>query len=117
MDIVFIKGLKVNTTIGIFAWEKKIKQNLSIDLEIATDAKAAAVGDNIADAVDYKAISHYVKDFVESSQYQLVETLAEAIATELLREFSLSWIKLCIAKPFAVTHAKEVGIIIERGNQ
>jgi len=117
MDIVFIEDLKIDTTIGIYDWERKIKQTLAFDLELATDISKAAKTDVIEDALNYKAISKRVIAFVEASEYQLVETLAEKVAALILDEFEVSWLRLTLHKPGAVRGSRSVGIRIERGDR
>ena len=117
MDIIFLRNLKVETVIGIFDWERKIKQALYFDLEMATDIRHAASTDNIEDTLDYKALSIAVTDFVEQSEYQLVETLAEKVAELILRDFNVPWLRLSLNKKGAIRHADDVGIIIERGQK
>ena len=116
MDTVFIRGLKAKAVIGVFEWEKQIRQNLVLDLDLRADVAHAAANDTLEEAVDYKAISQRVVEFVENSQYQLVESLAEAVAGLIREEFSVSWVRVRIAKPFAVRTAQEVGVEIERGD-
>lgn len=115
MDIVYIRGLEVKTVIGIYDWEKEIKQKITIDLEMASDIKKAASTDEIADALDYKSVSKRLISFVEESEIQLIETLAERIAEIVLSEFGVKWLKLSLGKPGAVTGSRDVGVIIERG--
>ena len=115
MDRVFIEDLRVQTVIGIFDWEREIKQTVSLDLEMAFDIAAAARSDNIADTLDYKAVSKRLIQFVEKSEYQLVEALAEECARIILAEFPVSWLRLKLGKPGAVRGSSAVGVIIERG--
>lgn len=117
MDIVYIRDLKIQTVIGIFDWERSIKQTVSIDLEMATDIRKAAASDHIDDALDYKAIAKRVIAFVETHDFQLVETLAEKVAALVREEFSVPWLKLRLSKPGAVRGSKDVGVIIERGDK
>lgn len=114
MDIVFIRGLRMDTVIGVYDWERQIRQTVLIDLELATDVSAAAKNDELADALDYYAISQRVKAFVEASAYRLVETLAERVAELLLTEYSMSWLRLTVSKPGAVRDCDAVGVSIER---
>lgn len=114
-DIVFINDLRVTTTIGIYDWERKIKQTLSFDIEMATDITKAASTDSINDALNYKAVAKRVIDTVESSEFFLVETLAEKIASLILEEFKIPWVKLTLHKMGAVRGSKSVGLVIERG--
>ncbi len=111
-DIIYIKDLRIETIIGIFDWERKVKQ--SIDLEFPFDCKKAAATDSIEDTVDYKAIAKGVIKFVEESSFQLQETLAEGIATFIKDEYGVKSIKLRVSKPGALRGAKDVGLIIYR---
>lgn len=115
MDTVFIRGLSVKTVIGIHDWERDIKQPLLIDLELGTDIRAAANGDDIQHTLNYQSISERVIEFVQESSYGLIETLAEQIASLVLTEFSVSWLKLTVSKPEAIAEAECVGVVIERG--
>ncbi len=115
MDIVYIRDLKIETVIGIFDWEREIKQTVSIDIEMASDIRPAAVSDDIADALDYKAVAKRIITFVEGSSYQLVETMAEKITQIILNEFNVPWVKLRVSKPGAIRGSLDVGVIVERG--
>ena len=117
MDIVFIEDLRIETVIGIFDWERRIRQTVSIDLEMATDIRKAAATDNIADALDYKAVAKRLIAFVGESQFLLVETLSEKVAEIVMTEFSVPWLRLRLSKPGAVRGSQDVGIIIERGKK
>ncbi len=113
-DTIYIKDLRVKTTIGIFEWERKVKQEVSIDMEFPFDCKKAAASDSIDDTIDYKTITKGVIKFVEESSYQLQETLAENIASLLKDEYGIKSVKLRVSKPGAVRGAKDVGINISR---
>ena len=115
MDVVFIEDLRIETTIGIYDWEKKIRQTVALDLEMAFDNRVPAASDLIADTLDYKAVSKRLISFVEGSKFELVETLAERCAEIVMNEFGVEWLMLKLAKPGAVTGAKSVGVRIERG--
>lgn len=117
MDIVFIEDLRIDTVIGIYDWERKIRQAVALDLEMAFDNRKPAASDRIGDTLDYKAVSKRLIAFVESSHCELVETLAERCAEIVLREFSVPWLRLTLAKPGAVTGSKAVGVTIERGQK
>ncbi|MDF1628906.1 MAG: dihydroneopterin aldolase [Alcanivoracaceae bacterium] len=117
MDIVYIRDLKVATVIGIFDWERRIRQTVSLDLEMATDIRRAAASDHIDDALDYKAVGKRLISFIEASEFQLVETLAERVAEIVVQEFSVPWLRLRVSKPGALRGSQDVGIIIERGDK
>jgi len=117
MDIVYIRELEVRTIIGIYDWEREQKQVVSINLEMRSDIAKAAESDSIEHALDYKAVAKRLIDFVETSEFFLVETLAEKIAAIVLSEFDVKWVRLQLGKPGAVTGSKDVGVIIERGSR
>ena len=117
MDIVFIRELKVDTVVGIYDWERRIRQNVVLDLDMGTDIARAAKSDRIVDTLDYKAVAKRVTQFVSASEFQLVETLAEKVAEFVMQEFKLRWIKVALHKPGAVSGSRSVGVIIERGQR
>ena len=114
MDIVCVKDLRVDTVIGIYDWERQIRQVVSIDLEMGTDIAAAANSDDISDTLNYKAVSKRIIEFVRESEFELVEKLAEQIACIILTEFKTPWLRLKLGKPGAVRGSSEVGVVIER---
>lgn len=113
-DIVFIRDLKAECVIGIYPWERRTRQTVLIDLDLATDNRRAAASDRIEDALNYKAVSKRVHEFAAASQFQLVETLAERIAELLLDEFRLPWVRVRLNKRGALRAAGDVGVVIER---
>ena len=117
MDIIYLHGLRVNAVIGIWEWEKRIRQVLEIDLDMGADIRKAAETDDVADTLNYKAVSKRVESFVEENQFELVETLAERIAGILLDEFGVPWVRVKLNKPGAIRGSKAVGVLIERGDR
>ncbi len=117
MDIVYIRDLKIETVIGVNDWEREVRQTVSLDLEMATDVQVAADTDDIADTIDYKAVAKRLIDFVEGADFQLVESIAERVSDIVLKEFGVSWVRLRVSKPGAVTGARDVGVVIERGER
>ncbi|MES2824117.1 MAG: dihydroneopterin aldolase [Pseudomonadota bacterium] len=117
MDIVYIRDLRIDTIIGIYDWERQVKQTISLDVEMATDIRQAAATDDIQFALNYKAVAKRLIAYVENRNALLVETLAEEI-TQLIRdEFKVSWLRLRVSKPGAVRGARDVGLVIERGKK
>ena len=114
MDKVFIEGLQIDALIGIYDWERRIRQTLRFDLEMGFDNRKPAATDNIEDTLNYKAVSRRLVEFVSQSDYGLVETLAERCADIVLTEFNVEWLRLKLSKPGAVRGAVAVGVVIER---
>ena len=114
MDIVFIEDLRIDTVIGIYDWERRIRQTVALDLEMAFDNTVPAATDSIADTLDYKAVAKRLIAYVEAAEFQLVETLAERCAAIVLEEFGVRWLRLKLAKPGAVRGSRAVGVQIER---
>ena len=114
-DLVFIEDLRIQTVIGIFDWEREITQTVSLDLRMAFDISSAGKSDDIVDTLDYKSVSKRLIQFVEGSEFQLVEALAEHCARIVLDEFPVTWLRLKLSKPGAVRGSSAVGVIIERG--
>ena len=108
--VVTIKGLEPETVIGCYDWEREIKQRLVIDLAMTTDFSAAAKSDDLPDALDYAAISEHVIAFVEGPNFELLETLSDAIATEIFQNWPVFQLRIDIDKPGAVKTAFSVGV-------
>jgi dihydroneopterin aldolase len=114
MDIIYLHDLKIECVIGIWDWERKIRQSVIIDLDMGFDIRRAAQSDAIDDTLNYKAVAKRLQEFVGASQFQLVETMAERVAEILLAEFRLTWVRVRINKRGAVRGAGDVGVLIER---
>ncbi|WP_417616416.1 dihydroneopterin aldolase [Oceanisphaera sp.] len=114
MDKVFVQGLEVLTTIGVYEWEKGIKQKLRFDLEMGYDIAPAALDDDINKTLDYATLSKKVTQHAEQNHVELVETMAEQIAQLILAEFAVQSVKVRLTKPNAVANAAGVGVEIER---
>lgn len=117
MDIIFIHGLRIETIVGIYDWERRVKQSIVLDVEMSADIRNAAASQNVSDTLDYHAIAVRLTAFIQEQQFLLLETLAERCAELLQREFSVAWVRLRVTKPTAVTSAQGVGVQIERGNK
>jgi len=117
MDIVYIKALEAETIIGIYDWEREIRQKVCLDLEMGTDIRQAAATEVVDNTLDYKSVSDTLLAFIEESEFQLVETMAEEIAALVMQRFGVRWLRLRLGKPGAVPAAQDVGVIIERGEK
>ncbi len=117
MDVVFIEGLNVEAVIGIYDWERRVRQPLVFDVEMAFDNRKPAATDCIGDTLDYKAVSKRLAEFASEQKFGLLETLAERCAELVQEEFGVAWLRLRVAKPGAVRGARSVGVVIERGRR
>src|SRR5215207_2066026 len=106
MDIVYIRGLEVKTVIGVYDWERKIRQPVTVDLDMARDNSQAAATDDIAHVLDYKVVCDRVTAFIEASELQLLETMAEQIAALVRKEFNVPWVRVRVGKPAAIKSAR-----------
>ncbi len=117
MDLVYIRELEVETVIGVYDWEREIRQRINLDLEMGTDIRQAANTEDVDNTLNYKSVSDRLIEFIEQSEFLLIETMAEQIAEIVLHEFSVKWLRLRLGKPGAVPQAADVGVIIERGER
>ncbi|MDH3378945.1 MAG: dihydroneopterin aldolase [Gammaproteobacteria bacterium] len=115
MDIIYLHGLKVDCVIGVWEWERRITQVITIDLDMGANIAQAARSDDLNDTLSYKAVSKRVTAFVQESRFKLVETMAERVAAILLDEFDIPWCRVRINKKGAVRGARDVGVVVERG--
>jgi 7,8-dihydroneopterin aldolase/epimerase/oxygenase len=114
VDKIFIHALKTEAIVGIFDWERQVKQSVVIDVEYSADIRKAALTDSIGDTVNYKGVAKRILAFIETSQFHLVETLAEHVAMLMLEEFGVQWVSVALSKPGAIRSSKDVGVKLER---
>ena len=117
MDIIYINGIRCSCIIGVWPWEREVKQTLVFDLQIGTDFSTAAKSDDLADAIDYQRVTERLVEIAETSEYQLIEALICVIADQLIVEFNFSWLRLQLDKGAAVKPAKNIGLVVERGQR
>ena len=117
MDKIFIHALKTETIVGIFDWERQVKQTVVMDIEFSADIAKAARSDSIDDTLNYKGVAKRVLAFVDESSFHLVETLAQHIAMLILEEFGVSWVSITLSKPGAIRSSRDVGVMLERTRQ
>ena len=117
MDIIYLRDLRIDTVIGVFDWERRVRQTVILDIDLAADVRRAAATDALSDTLNYKAVAKRLLEFVGQSEFQLVETLAERVAEVVLKEFNVPWLRLRVNKQGAVRGARDVGVIIERGQR
>ena len=114
MDLIYVRNLRIECTIGVFEWERRVRQTVAIDLDLAADAARGAHSDRLEDTVDYKAIAKRLVEYVGASEFRLVETLAQKVAEIVLGEFAVPWVRVRINKKGALRQATDVGVVIER---
>jgi 7,8-dihydroneopterin aldolase/epimerase/oxygenase len=117
MDKIFIRALKTETIVGIFDWERQVKQTIVMDIEFSADIVKAALSDSIDDTLNYKGVAKRVLAFVDDSSFHLVETLAEHVAMLILEEFGVNWVSITLSKPGAIRSSRDVGVMLERTRQ
>ncbi len=117
MDTIFLHGLKLDAVIGLWEWEKRIHQTIEIDLDMAVDIRRAAETDSVDDTLNYKEVANRIKELVETTQFELVESLIERIAGIVINEFDVPWVRVRLNKPGAIRGSRDVGVMIERGER
>ncbi len=117
MDTIFLRDLRIRTIVGIWDWERRLPQVVSIDLDLGTDIRRAAGSDQIGDTLDYKAVTRRIKAFVADSRFNLIETMAEQIAAIIIGDFAVPWVRVAVHKPWAIRDSRDVGVTIERGTR
>jgi dihydroneopterin aldolase len=114
MDTIFLSGLTTECIIGIWDWERRVRQKVVVDVEMGADVRRAARSDRIEDTLDYKRVAKRLLQFIGDSEFQLVETLAERIAELVITEFAVPWVRVRLNKQGAIRGSRDVGILIER---
>ena len=114
MDLIFIRNLKCETTLGVYDWERVALRPVLLDLEIGAAAHDAFDHDSAKGLMNYDSISRRLSEELRGLHYKTVERLAEHVAQLVLREFHAPWVKVTIGKPGAVRNAALVGVTIER---
>ena len=117
MDTIFITDLRVDTRIGIYEWEKHVKQSVMINIEIAMPHSRAGTSDDFADVLDYAAVVARVQALLADHPHSLLERLAEAIAALVLGEFRAPWVRVQLAKIAPLPGVRQLGVRIERGER
>lgn len=114
MDVICLRELKLDTVIGTLAWERRVRQTVTLDLEVRVDTRAAAASDRLEDTLDYDALARRLTEFAAAADFQLVEALAEACARIVVTEFGAAQLVLTVHKPGAVRNAADVAVRITR---
>jgi dihydroneopterin aldolase len=115
MDTIFLRDLRITTIVGIWEWERRMPQVVSIDLDMAADIRKAAASDAIEDTLNYKAVTKRIQAFVGESRFDLIETMADRVAAIITDEFGVPWVRVSVHKPWAIRGSRDVGITVERG--
>lgn len=116
-DIIHIEQFKTKANIGIEAWEQQSSQNVAIDIDYPVDCETSANSDNIETTCNYAALTEMVSQFCEANRFNLLETLAEKLASEILKRFTLDWVTLRIRKIGVIAKAQHVSICIHRSKK
>ncbi|MDN5850948.1 MAG: dihydroneopterin aldolase [Nitrococcus sp.] len=114
MDFVFLRELRIEAVIGVYDWERRIRQPLIFDLDLATDVRRVAASADLAEAVDYAAVAESISAFVIGGEFHLLESIAESVAAHVLEQFPVQWLRLSVGKLHALSNARIAGVTIER---
>ncbi len=117
MDIMFIRHLPVQASVGCYPWEQRMPQPLWLDLEIAIDCRNSSATDKLESTISYVAVQHYIQTWLTHNSFQLIETFAHTLAEALRIEFNIPWLRLAVTKPGVVVGTQQVGVIVERGHR
>lgn len=117
MDKVIIRGLALETIVGLYPWERAVKQRLYIDVDMATDTRQAAADDDLQYTIDYSAVCASITTLADNGRYRLIETLAESIAAMIQKQYAVTWVQVVVNKVDVITSVASVGISIERGSK
>jgi len=117
VNTIVVQELRVETRIGVYAWERRLAQPLIVDLQLALPSVKAFASDEFADALDYAAVVKRVQAFAADHPHQLLERFAEALADILRAEFGSPWVRVGVAKLAPLPGVKRVGVVIERGER
>ena len=115
MDIIFINELRATTLIGIYPREQAMPQTVEISLQIGTSTASAGASDDIGDTIDYARVVDRLRGELAARHFNLLERLAEYVATLLLEDFGATWVRVSIAKLGMMRGVARVGVVIERG--
>ncbi len=114
MDIIYLHNLRVDTVIGVWDWERRIRQTLIFDLDLGADFTRAGASDDVADTVDYKAVCDRLTSVIQASEFKLIEALGDCLVRIIFDEFKVNWLRLRITKQGVLRNVRDVGIVIER---
>ena len=114
MDKVIVRQLKLETIIGLFPWEREVRETLLVDLDIGADIRQAAATDELINTIDYAEVCDHVAALADKGQFKLIEAFAERVASLVLTDFAASWVKVSVYKTDALPQVASVGVIIER---
>ncbi|WP_445115902.1 dihydroneopterin aldolase [Acinetobacter sp. WZC-1] len=115
MDAIIIEGLKVDTVVGCFTWERQIIQPLLLDMTIHTALEQAARSDQLEDTLNYAEICDISARVIQQAQPQLIEHAAKLVLDALFTVFpAIESIMITIHKPAIIAQANSVGIRLER---
>ncbi|MCO6504047.1 MAG: dihydroneopterin aldolase [Snodgrassella sp.] len=114
MDTIFLYGLKVETLIGVYEWERQQQQGLVLDIDICTDFQQATLNDDIETTIHYAQVAEDIRTALAQQSFLLLETLAEYVAQLILTSYPASSVKVRVVKPGILAGVQQVGVMIER---
>ncbi|HTP94803.1 MAG TPA: dihydroneopterin aldolase [Burkholderiales bacterium] len=118
MDIIFVREFRIEALIGVYEWEKRVRQTIQLDLDIAIPPdRRVGHSDKIRDTIDYSKIVLRIRETLAEERFGLLERLAEHLAQLIMKEFGSPWVRISVAKLGLVPGIKMMGVTIERGKK
>ena len=111
-DKILIRGIAINCLIGINPNERRIKQEILINVSIETDF--SKLNDNIKNTINYSSVYKFIKKFVSVSKYFLIETLGDELAKQLMIKFNINKLDIEVIKPSVFNEKEIVSIKLSR---
>jgi len=112
-DILRIKNMTFHAYHGVWEKEREVGQRFEVDLEAWRDIRESARTDKLKDTVDLYAVFQAVEDVIVNNKFNLVETMAERVASRVLLDFALEKVRICVRKPHPPIRGIQDGIQVE----
>ena len=113
MDKIFLHGMKADTLIGVYDWERQHKQTLILDLDVVLPENSHQ-DDNIEHTIHYGEMCQLIRQELADCDFKLLESLAEFVAPLVFEHYPTPQLRLRVSKAGVLPDVREVGIEIER---
>lgn len=106
LGMIGFKDYRVRCVIGTGVEERKIEQDLLIDLKVETDFSSVSKTENIEDTIDYVILATICREFAQNGKYFLLEKYAADVIQEIVKTFQIKSAWICVKKPLAIPNAE-----------